>query len=234
MAAPASSALFFADRLLKGKHGDGVGILDDAYDGHVEKNVRWGPSHSPENAYVISSDGSASSPMTTRYLSYDVALDLGIVAQTFRAVAEGAKALKALGRLSEADSTLVARLEALRERLPNAGVPRLDENGELAEWWDYDTNSARTSADPGHRHFSHLYPLHPGDGIDPTTTPSLQRQRGVRSCGGYAMGVAIPAGQPRGLPPSGRGCTTGPSLMLPFASPYTSLWHQTSSDSIPR
>lgn len=167
------SALFFADRLLKGKHGDGVGILDDAYDGHVEKNVRWGPSHSPENAYVISSDGSASSPMTTRYLSYDVALDLGIVAQTFRAVAEGAKALKALGRLSEADSTLVARLEALRERLPNAGVPRLDENGELAEWWDYDTNSARTSADPGHRHFSHLYPLHPGDGIDPTTTPSL-------------------------------------------------------------
>ena len=42
-----------------------------------------------------------------------------------------------------------------------------------AEWWDERTGAAQTSADEGHRHFSHLYPLHPGDAIDPITRPAL-------------------------------------------------------------
>ena len=47
--------------------------------------------------------------------------------------AAGAKALDSLGELSASDTQLVARLDALRRRLPAGGEPRLDAMGELAE-----------------------------------------------------------------------------------------------------
>ena len=109
------SAQFFEDSLMRGSSAAGSATAP----------LRWGPSHSPENAYTTSNG--------TRFLSYDVALDLGVIAQTFRAVAAGAKALDSLGELSASDTQLVARLDPLRRRLPAGGEPRLDAMGELAE-----------------------------------------------------------------------------------------------------
>ena len=44
-------------------------------------------------------------------------------------------------------------------------------HGQLMEWSeDYD------EAEPGHRHISHLWALHPGDAISPTRTPELVNQ----------------------------------------------------------
>ena len=86
------AALFFADALTRDESGDEGGDQGD----HGDRNgapLRWGPSHSPENSY-LTSNGS-----TTRFLSYDVALDLGVIAQTFRAVSNGAAALEKLGEL---------------------------------------------------------------------------------------------------------------------------------------
>ena len=151
------SAAFFEGALLH--RGQSSGGDDDG-----QRVLRWGPSHSPENAY---SDGEGSS----RYLSYDVALDLGVITHTVRALTAGAEALRALGELSSDDANLVARLQRLLPRLSGAGLPLVDADGSLAEWWG--DGVGRPSADAGHRHFSHLYPLHPGDGIDPITQPAL-------------------------------------------------------------
>ena len=96
--------------------------------------------------------------------------------QTFRAVAAGARALDEVGELGPEDAALARRLAALFPRLPNGGEPRTDKEGGLAEWWDEregPDGAARAPADEGHRHFSHLYPLHPGDGIDPIASPAL-------------------------------------------------------------
>ena len=153
------SAAFFASALLRRGHN---GNDDD--DG--QQTLRWGPSHSPENAFA---DGNGSS----RYLSYDVALDLGVITHTARAAAAGAEALRTLGELSSDDESLVARLARLVPRLPHAGAPLVDDSGALAEWWG--DGHTHVSADPGHRHFSHLYPLHPGDGIDTLAQPELGR-----------------------------------------------------------
>ena len=129
--------------------------------------LRWGPSHSPENVYL---DGNGSS----RFLAYNVALDLGVMAHTVRALAAGAAALKTLNELSSSDAELVTRLQKLLQRLPNGGDPMLDADGGLAEWGSNGRDQkSLMSADDGHRHFSHLYPLHPGDGIEPATQPSL-------------------------------------------------------------
>jgi alpha-L-fucosidase 2 len=145
------SALYFEDMLLRrGGGGDGG-----------SGTLRWGPSHSPENAYLDANHSS-------RYLSYNVALDLGVITQTTRALASGAKALEALGKLSVADAALVARLATRVRRLPGEGAPALDADGGLTEW-----AGGIPSADEGHRHFSHLYPLYPGDGIDPLAQPNL-------------------------------------------------------------
>src|SRR5262249_39437063 len=59
------------------------------------------------------------------------------------------------------------RLVAARERL----VPlKIGKHGQLQEWLeDYD------EPDPGHRHISHLFALHPGNQITLRGTPELAR-----------------------------------------------------------
>lgn len=57
-------------------------------------------------------------------------------------------------------------LEALRRLAPGT---RIGARGQLQEWqrdWD-------DTAEPGHRHLSHLYALHPGARINPRDTPEL-------------------------------------------------------------
>jgi len=59
------------------------------------------------------------------------------------------------------------RVAEARARLPK---PQIGKHGQLMEWLeDYD------EPEPGHRHISHLFALHPGDAITLRGTPELAR-----------------------------------------------------------
>jgi alpha-L-fucosidase 2 len=65
------------------------------------------------------------------------------------------------------DEGFKKQVAAARARLPRL---RIGKRGQLQEWLeDYD------DADPGHRHISHLFALHPGNQITPKGTPELAR-----------------------------------------------------------
>ncbi|HWW73842.1 MAG TPA: hypothetical protein VNZ44_00515, partial [Pyrinomonadaceae bacterium] len=87
-------------------------------------------------------------------------MDSEITHALFTRVAEAA-------RLLGVDAEFRARVEAARDRLPPLKVGK---HGQLQEWLeDYD------EPDPGHRHISHLFALHPGGRITPRGTPELAR-----------------------------------------------------------
>src|SRR6185503_10538824 len=63
------------------------------------------------------------------------------------------------------DPEFRARVQAARSKLPALKIGR---HGQLQEWLeDYDER------DPGHRHISHLFALHPGSQITVRGTPEL-------------------------------------------------------------
>jgi alpha-L-fucosidase 2 len=65
------------------------------------------------------------------------------------------------------DAPLRTRLESARKRLP---PPQIGKHGQIMEWSvDYD------EPDPGHRHISQLFALHPGAEITMRGTPELAR-----------------------------------------------------------
>jgi alpha-L-fucosidase 2 len=71
------------------------------------------------------------------------------------------------GRILGVDPELRRTLEATRRRLPE---PRVGRHGQIQEWSeDYD------EPEPGHRHVSQLFALHPGDQITLRGTPELAR-----------------------------------------------------------
>jgi alpha-L-fucosidase 2 len=64
-----------------------------------------------------------------------------------------------------ADADLQGRIEAARGRLP---PPAIGRHGQIMEWSeDYE------EPEPGHRHISQLFALHPGDQISVRKTPEL-------------------------------------------------------------
>jgi alpha-L-fucosidase 2 len=108
------------------------------------------PSNSPENAFRL--DGKSVSTVM------GPTMDQQIVRELFGNTVEAAKIL---GR----DSELQARLNAARQRLaPHIVGP----DGRLQEWL-----KPYQEVEPGHRHVSHLYGLHPGDQITPRKSPDL-------------------------------------------------------------
>ncbi len=113
-----------------------------------------GPSLSPENRYRAP-DGAAVK------LCMGPAMDTQIVHALFTRVIEA-------GRLLGVDAEFVRRVAArARERLPPMKIGR---HGQLQEWLeDYE------EPDPGHRHISHLFALHPDDQITLRGTPELAR-----------------------------------------------------------
>jgi alpha-L-fucosidase 2 len=112
-----------------------------------------GPSMSPENMF-IAPDGSA------QILCMGAAMDQQIIAELFDNCLEAAMLLGI-------DDPFTQKLAATRRRL--AG-PQIGTDGRLLEW-------ARElkERDPGHRHMSHLYALHPGWQITPRGTPELAK-----------------------------------------------------------
>src|SRR4028118_584668 len=110
-----------------------------------------GPSSSPENTYYLS-DG------TEGALCMAPSMDTQIIRETLGHCLEAARILKI-------ENELQKRIEAALSRLPEH---KIGKHGQLQEWVeDYD------EPDPGHRHISHLFALHPGTQISPRRTPEL-------------------------------------------------------------
>jgi alpha-L-fucosidase 2 len=112
-----------------------------------------GPSISPENQFSLP-DG------TKAKLCMGPTMDIEILHALFSRVAE-------MSRLLNVDPEFRQKVLAARERLPPL---KIGKHGQLQEWReDYD------EPDPGHRHISHLFALHPGNQITLRGTPELAK-----------------------------------------------------------
>lgn len=115
------------------------------------------PSHSPENAFR-KADGS------TSLFTYAATMDLGILNQVF---ADCLAAIAVLGK-DKKDFEADFRREIEKAKSKLAPYQISPKSGRLQEWVeDYD------EPEPGHRHMSHLFALHPGNTITLGKTPEL-------------------------------------------------------------
>jgi alpha-L-fucosidase 2 len=109
------------------------------------------PSTSPENTFLTPDGRTASVSMGTT-------MDLALIWDLFTHCSEASSILGT-------DADFRAQLDEARARLL---PPRIGGFGQLQEWCeDFD------EAEPGHRHLSHLFGLHPGHQITPRGTPEL-------------------------------------------------------------
>lgn len=107
-----------------------------------------GPVVSPENTYRSSAGENGA-------LSMGTAMDSAILRQLFKAFLDG---MNVLGMRDEKEE------KTLKEMLEKLPPLMIGADGRLLEWMeDYE------EMEPGHRHISHLYALHPGDEITPET-----------------------------------------------------------------
>ena len=113
------------------------------------------PSYSPENTYIH--------PVTGKQLRNTVAasIDIQIIRDVFNAC------LKSEQLLSKAELT-----HEIEQAIPKLPKIKIGKDGTIQEWMeDYD------EAEPGHRHISHLYALHPSDQINPGTVELFDAAR---------------------------------------------------------
>jgi len=109
------------------------------------------PSHSPENAFLDEKGNEG-------VLCIGATMDFGIIRELF------GDCLKAAQILGE-DAEFQGQLQRALDRLP---AYQIGKHGQLQEWLkDFD------EAEPGHRHVSHLFALHPGHSITLRGTPEL-------------------------------------------------------------
>jgi alpha-L-fucosidase 2 len=112
-----------------------------------------GPSVSPENRYRLPNGNVGILCMGP---SMDSQIVRGLFAETIEA-----------SRILDVDAELRRTLEAARGRLPQ---PKIGKHGQIQEWAeDYE------EPEPGHRHISQLFALHPSDQITVRGTPELAR-----------------------------------------------------------
>jgi alpha-L-fucosidase 2 len=110
-----------------------------------------GPSNSPENAF-ITKDGQHASLCMGSAMAQEIWWDL------FTNCIEASKLLGV-------DEVLCTQMEKVRARLAPL---QIGSDGRLLEW-----SEEFAEAEPGHRHMSHLYALHPGRQITVRGTPEL-------------------------------------------------------------
>lgn len=110
------------------------------------------PSHSPENSF-LKPDG------TRSLFTYAATMDLEIIHELFT---NCIACIDVLGEDAEFRAELVSALDRL------APLQISEKTGRLQEWvFDYD------EPEPGHRHMSHMYALHPSCQITLRGTPEL-------------------------------------------------------------
>jgi alpha-L-fucosidase 2 len=112
-----------------------------------------GPSSSPENTFFTPAGEKAN-------LTMGGAMDHQIIRDIFLATCASA-------RILGLDGAFGAELPTALDRLP---PPRVGGDGRLMEWPE-----EFAEPEPGHRHISHLYALHPGQDITVDGTPELAR-----------------------------------------------------------
>ncbi|MHA1731351.1 MAG: glycoside hydrolase family 95 protein [Promethearchaeota archaeon] len=118
-----------------------------------EGTLLCGPSISPEMRFVDPSGDTA-------YLTMEATMDAEILWELFSECAEAARVLGVDGDFRE-------RVTSTRDKLPPLKVGKY---GQLQEWGtDYE------DGEPGHRHMSHLWGLHPGRQVSPRATPDLAK-----------------------------------------------------------
>ena len=127
------------------------------------------PSVSPENSFILPGGERGSN-------TAGVTMDNQILRDLFTQCVEAARILGVEDELNE-------QLKAARDRL---APTRIGEGGYILEWAeDYE------ECEPGHRHISHLYGLHPSEQITVDKTPELAAaarvtlERRLRSGGGH-------------------------------------------------
>jgi alpha-L-fucosidase 2 len=113
-----------------------------------------GPSVSPENRYRLPNG-------QVGILSMGPSMDHQIIDRLFSQVIEASEILDGI------DAPFRQRLIVTRKKIP---APTIGKHGQIQEWAeDYE------EPDPGHRHISQLFALHPGDQITVRGTPELAR-----------------------------------------------------------
>lgn len=150
------------------------------------------PSVSPENTYILPNGKGGS-------VCFNATMDIMILKELLNNYLEASRLLAgevcaenascdecgetSSVRTKVVDNSLVQQAEALVQKLPE---PRIGRHGQLMEWMeDYE------EAEPGHRHISHLYALHPGRTITMDGTPELAEaarttiERRLANGGGY-------------------------------------------------
>jgi alpha-L-fucosidase 2 len=111
------------------------------------------PSFSPENAFIDAKGNRG-------VLCVGATMDFAIIRELFRDCLQAAQIL-------DGDADFQVRLRNALDRLPPYQIGK---HGQLQEWLqDYD------EVEPGHRHISHLFALHPGHTITVRGTPELAR-----------------------------------------------------------
>jgi len=122
-----------------------VDFLTETEDGLLVLN----PSVSPENTYLLPNGQSGT-------LCIGASMDSQILYELFTACSEAAKKLGI-------DPSEQEIWHNMRARLPE---PAIGKHGQIQEWMeDYE------EAEPGHRHISHLFALHPGKRFTVRETP---------------------------------------------------------------
>lgn len=110
-----------------------------------------GPTYSPEHRFVAD-DGQPA------YADMEVTMSMAIAREVFAHFVQAAEIL-------DRDETLRGEVQARLEAMAPYGI---GPEGRLLEW-----GRGRQEREPGHRHFSHLYPLFPGGEITTRRTPAL-------------------------------------------------------------
>jgi alpha-L-fucosidase 2 len=109
------------------------------------------PTSSPENVYILPNGESGS-------ICAGSAMDSQILHELFTACIKASEIL-------ETDSEFAMIIEKMLKKLPKPEIGRF---GQIQEWVeDYD------EAEPGHRHISQLFGLHPGSMFNRKDTPQL-------------------------------------------------------------
>ena len=109
------------------------------------------PSQSPENRFA----GGGDLPVTLCVsATMDIVFMQDLLGHAIRAAA-----------LLNVDKEKRVKWQSILDRLPPL---KIGKHGQLQEW-----NEDFEELEPGHRHFSHLVGLYPGDELDPERTPTL-------------------------------------------------------------
>jgi alpha-L-fucosidase 2 len=116
----------------------------------VPEKMIISPSSSPENNYLLNGEACC--------LCAGCAMDSQILRKLFDV------SVRAAGILGITDED-IEKFRSIYSRLPE---PAIHSNGTIREW-----NEEYEEGEPGHRHFSNLWALWPGDSITPDETPEL-------------------------------------------------------------